>query len=175
MFPRLVGSAIVLVICASVSSLIGPGFAFQQAPGTYRASLELVTIDVQLTSKTGGPVRSMTPADFDIRISGRKRAPASATFLHHDEGTVTRENLLRAGSRDECAFGFHRKVDRPTDHYLLTVDRTDADRQQVKDVKVTVIDKTIEVHTFAWRSPIRKVAQSVSAIEAFETVTVAQR
>jgi hypothetical protein len=131
----------------------------QQSPPVLRASVDLVTIDVQVTPAKDAPLRQFTAADFDIRISGQKRPPASVTFLHHDEGTVTRNPGLstpQSAKPAECAFGLHRSVDRPTAHYVLAVDRSEADKREVKDVKVQVVDKAFAVPTYVWRSPIRR-------------------
>jgi hypothetical protein len=131
--------------------------ASQQTPPVVRGQVELVTIDVQVSPAKDAAMRDLTMAEFDIRISGRKRPAASATLLHYDEGTVTRDSTARgADSSPECVFGFHRKVDRRTAHYLVGVGRTDADTQEVKDVRVGVVDQAFVVQRVVWRSPIRR-------------------
>jgi hypothetical protein len=149
----------VLVAAAGLLSSAGPlAVPGQQSPPVLRASVDLVTIDVQVTPAKDAALRQFTAADFDIRISGLKRRPSSATFLHHDEGTVTRDPGLSSPQTARpaaCVFGFHRKVDRPTAHYVLAVDRSEADKREVKDVKVQVVDKAFAVRTYQWRSPLR--------------------
>jgi hypothetical protein len=149
----------VLVAAAGLLSSAGPlAVTAQQSPPVLRASVDLVTIDVQVTPAKDAPLRQFTAADFDIRISGQKRPAASATFLHFDEGTVIRNPGLSSPQTPkpgECAFGFHRKVDRPTAHYVLAVDRSEADRRAVEDVQVVVVDKAFAVQTYVWRSPVR--------------------
>ena len=149
-----------LMAGAALIRAVGPlSVPAQQSPPVLRSSVELVTIDVQVTPAKNAPLRQFTAADFDIRISGQKRPPASVTFLHHDEGTVTSNPGLsshQTGKPSECAFGLHRKADRPTAHYVLAVDRSEADKREVKDVKVQVVDKAFTVQTYVWRSPVRQ-------------------
>jgi len=125
-----------------------------QAPSVLRAGTDLVTIDVQITAARGTSIREFTPADFAVDISGRRRPLASATLLHYDGGEVVPNPGRTSDSGPACAFGFHRKKDLRTVHYLLAVERTASDAQQVKQVKVTLLDKAFEIQTYAWRSPI---------------------
>ncbi len=116
----------------------------------------MVTIDVQVAAVKDAEMSELTAADFDITISGRRRKAASASFMHYDQGTVIRNPA--AGPSRECVFGFHRKEDRKTAHYLIGVDRTDADQAGVKDVRVSIVDKNLAVLWYLWRSPIHKSA-----------------
>jgi hypothetical protein len=130
----------------------------EQSPTVLRASVDLVTIDVQVTPAKDAPFRQLTTADFDIRISGQKRAAASVTLLHNDEGTVSRNpgsSSPHPPTAPGCVFGFHRKADRPTAHYVVAVERSEADKRDVKDVKVQVVDKAFAISTYVWRSPVR--------------------
>jgi hypothetical protein len=130
----------------------------QQAP-SFVGKIELVTIDVQITAARDAPLRELTTADFDITISGSKRQAASVTHLHDDDGKVTREPLASRNDQDAspaCVFGFHRKIDRKTAHYVVAVDRTDADREEVKQVHVNLVDKNLTVQRYLWRTPIRR-------------------
>jgi hypothetical protein len=122
--------------------------AAQQPTPTFHAGVELVTIDVQIAPTKDAPMRGMTAADFEIIISGRQRPAGSVTLLHFDEGKVARRS-------PECVFGFHRKNDPTTAHYLISVERTAADQKEVKQVKVTTVDKGFAVQSYAWRSPVR--------------------
>jgi hypothetical protein len=151
LFPTLVG------ICGAGGHLL---IASQQSPPVLRTGVDVVTIDVQVTSKQGATVRELTAADFSIKISGRTRDATSVAFLHYDEGTVTRDSAAQgAGAASpECVFGFHRTQDRRTAHYLIGVARTDADTKAVKEVRVSIADKTVVVQRHVWRSPIRRSA-----------------
>jgi hypothetical protein len=45
----------------------------QPPPAVFQGGVDLVTIDVQITpaEKATGPLRVLTPADFEITISGK--------------------------------------------------------------------------------------------------------
>ena len=153
----------VVTMAAAASRASGPfGDVPQQPTAAFRTGVDLVTIDVQVTPARDAPIRAFSAADFDISIAGRKRPAASATHLHDDEGRVTR-NPMALPDRDTpptCVFGFQRKADRRTAHYLIGVERTEADRKEVKQVRVNMTDKAFAVQTYRWRSPISAVATS---------------
>jgi hypothetical protein len=69
-------------VLVAASALLGTAaklaLSAQQAPAL-RASVDLVTIDVQVTPARDSPLRQLAAADFDITISGQKRPAASAT------------------------------------------------------------------------------------------------
>jgi hypothetical protein len=131
----------------------------QPPPTVFQGGVDLVTIDVQITpaEKATGPMRVLTPADFEIAISGKKRAATTETILHDDTGPVLHSfPIPPPGASPACGFGSFRKTDRPTAHYLVAVEATAADRKQVKDVKLKVVDKAFSVQQYVWRSPIRR-------------------
>ena len=161
---RAVGEAAKLIVPFVVVALTGGHLvqAAQQPPPVLRTGVDMVTIDVQVAAVKDAEMRELTAADFVITISGRKRKTASASFMHYDQGTVIR-NPAAAGANGpspECVFGFHRTENRKTAHYLIGVDRTGADQTGVKDVRVSIGDKSLVVQRSAWRSPIHKSAAS---------------
>jgi hypothetical protein len=131
----------------------------QQPPPVFQAGVELVIIEVQVTAAKDAPLRELTTADFDISISGRRRPATSATLLHFDRGIVTR-NPGEWGSPADCVFGFQRTKDRTTAHYLVGVERIEADRKEVKQVRVKMVDKSFVAPLYRWRSAIRRVASA---------------
>jgi hypothetical protein len=136
--------------------------ASQQLPPVFQAGVDLVMIDVQVTPAKDAPMPELTVADFDVSVSGRKRPTASATFLHYDEGSVTRD-AIAPGNLSGCAFGFHRRTDRTTAHYLVGVEGIAADRKDVKQVRVNMVDKGFVVPQLLWRTPARRGASAVAA------------
>jgi hypothetical protein len=143
---------------AVMSSGAGRAVDGQQAqPQTFKAGVDLIIIDVQISPSSDVAMRDFTVSDFDIRIAGRKRAAVSATRLHYDEGKVVR-NPPRGDSATEsaCVFGFFRTTDRPTAHYLVGVELVEPDRKEVKDVVVKVADELFAAKHYMWRSPIRR-------------------
>lgn len=126
----------------------------QQKPPPLRAQVDLLAIDVQVAPGENRPFRSFAAADFAVRISGRDRPVVSLTFLHLDDGPVARTSL--GHSDPDCVFGFRRKTDRPTAHYVVAVERIGADRTEVKRVEVELVDKAFAVQWVVYRTPIRR-------------------
>lgn len=62
--------------------------ARQQARPTFRSGVELVAIDVQVVDRDGKPIPQLTPADFDVRIDGRRRTVVSADLMTYAAGEV---------------------------------------------------------------------------------------
>jgi hypothetical protein len=146
-----------LITLAAASPAGGRLLEAQQSPPAFRAGVDLVTIDVQVTPVKNAPMRKLTAADFDISISGRKRPVVSVTPLHDDTGTVTRNPSATGagpGTFPDCVFGFQRKTNQPTAHYVVGVEATEADRKVVKQVRVKLVVKAFAIQRYVWRSPI---------------------
>jgi hypothetical protein len=122
---------------------------------TFRTNVVLLTIDVQVTPSKDGLLRELALADFQVTVSGRSRPVATAAFLHLDEESVL-SNPPRPGqaSGNDCVFGFHRKLDRPTAHYRLAIQPAETDRG-AKEVKVKTADPAYATQWMVWRLPIR--------------------
>ena len=122
---------------------------------TFRTDVVLLTIDVQVTPAKEAALRQFGPEDFEVTVSGRRRPVTSAVRLHLDESSVV-PNPPRPGrgSNIDCIFGFHRRTDRPTAHYLLGIQPDDAVRA-AKAVSVRTADPAFATEWSAWRLPIR--------------------
>jgi hypothetical protein len=159
------GLALVLTIAVMPSR---PGHAAggqQPQPQTFKAGVDLITIDVQISPSSDAPLRDFIVTDFDIRIAGRKRPAVSATRLHYDEGKVLRNPAgADSGTSSACVFGFYRPTNRPPAHYVVGVESIESDRQEVKDVAVKVADKLFAAKRYVWRSPIRR-SVSLSSVK----------
>lgn len=148
------GKSCASAVLACVAMTSAPGMLSVQAQEpTFHAGTDLGTIDVQIAATHGAALRDFVPADFVVKIDGRKRTRISATRLHFDEGSVIRD-FLHAGGGDACAFGFHRKKDVTAVHYLLGVEAMPTDRNNAKDVRVAMVDKDFEALTWGWRRSI---------------------
>jgi hypothetical protein len=158
-------SVAVVMSLALGGTLLG---ASLQQPPVLRAGVDLLTIDVQVSPAGSAPMRELTGADFKVRISGRLRPIASAAFLHYDDGPVMR-SPPRNGAPSTCVFGFNRRSDRATAHYVLAVERSAADQAEVKQVQIELLDKTAAIQWVAWRSPVRKAAQSGPPLRVLKT------
>jgi VWFA-related protein len=77
----LIGAATALEFSAAVSGA-------QQAP-TFRAGIDLVSVDVTVIGNDGKPVSGLTAADFSLAVDGRPRRIASAEYVsrRHEAGT----------------------------------------------------------------------------------------
>ncbi len=62
--------------------------AAQQARPTFRSGVDLITVEVQVVDRDGTPMPTLTPADFEIKIDGRKRPVISADLISYDAGAV---------------------------------------------------------------------------------------
>jgi hypothetical protein len=148
---RLLGISTLVAAAAMVGAAV-PTTADQ---GTFRAGVVLLTIDVQVTPAKDGALREFGPRDFEVTVSGRKRSVASAVLLHLDEGSVIpNPPRFGQGPDTECIFGFHRRNDRPTAHYLLGIQPIDSDRG-AKEVHVKSVDTVFATQWLVWRMPIR--------------------
>lgn len=81
---RLLALAAVLagVLAAPRTSGAGP----QKGVPSFRAGVELVTVDVNAVDKDGQPVRGMTPADFIVEVGGKRRNVVRADFIDFSAG-----------------------------------------------------------------------------------------
>jgi hypothetical protein len=133
----------------------------QQPPLTFRASVDMLLIDVQvvpaLPMQHSSPevFRDLGPEDFEIRVSGRERPTVSLTLLHFDTGTVVPGPLsIRTHlSVPDCVFGFHRAADKTTAHYLIGVNARDTDRRNVRGVHVDIANHGFLAAWWGWRTP----------------------
>ena len=48
---------------------------------TFRSTVDLVAVDVQVVDKDGRPIGSLKPGDFEVQIAGKKRRVVSADFI----------------------------------------------------------------------------------------------
>ena len=73
-----------LVLLAASALLCRPiDAAGQQAP--FRASVDLIAVDVQVVDDSGTPIAALGPADFEVSISGKRRRVVSAEFIRSTE------------------------------------------------------------------------------------------
>lgn len=50
---------------------------------TFRAGVDLIAVDAQVTDRTGQPVPTLGPSDFEVTLNGRTRRVVSATFTQY--------------------------------------------------------------------------------------------
>jgi VWFA-related protein len=59
---------------------MGTTAAAQQQP-TFRSSVDLIAVDVQVIDQTGHPVANLDPSQFEVSIDGQRRRVVSAEFI----------------------------------------------------------------------------------------------
>jgi len=97
---RVSARGLALVACAAIGaapapssgSAAGPPQAAQKPPPSeqarFRASTDLVVVDVAAISKNGTPVKDLRPEDFTVRIDGGTRRIASMKFVDQTTGAA---------------------------------------------------------------------------------------
>jgi VWFA-related protein len=70
-----------LLIAAGVLVAARSTTVSAQQPPTFRSSIDLVAVDVQVVDKTGRPINSLKPSDFEVEINGKRRRVVSADFV----------------------------------------------------------------------------------------------
>ena len=66
-----------VVTCAQERSVTPP----PQQPQTFRSSVDLVPVDVNVIDRTGRPIADLTAQDFSLKVDGKSRRIASAQFI----------------------------------------------------------------------------------------------
>ena len=74
-------------ITAAICALGVAAWATIQQQPTFRSSVDLIIVDVQVVGRDGLPVTSLVPGDFDITIGGKRRQVQSAELVR--AGDVT--------------------------------------------------------------------------------------
>lgn len=71
---------------------------------TFRASVDLIAVDVQVIDRDGHPVAALGPESFEVTLDGRKRRVVSVTFARHEITPLPSESrALRATPQREGA------------------------------------------------------------------------
>jgi VWFA-related protein len=73
--------AALVVVCAASVSIVTDGRVFGQ---TFRSSVDLIAVDVQVIDRSGHPVLALGAEDFEVTLDGRRRPVVSVTFTRHD-------------------------------------------------------------------------------------------
>jgi VWFA-related protein len=62
--------------------------ATQKPPTTFRSSLDLIAVDVQVIDRDGTPVAGLGPDKFEVTINGRRRRVVSANLIESRSATT---------------------------------------------------------------------------------------
>ena len=63
---------------------------------TFRAEVDLIAVDVQVTGRDGRPIATLTPDDFEVTIDGRRRRVVSASFTQYNIGQIDEKTGMTA-------------------------------------------------------------------------------
>jgi VWFA-related protein len=66
---------------ATIVLAAAAAIAAQSPPQTFRGSVDLIAVDVQVIDRDGRPVAGLAPDKFDVTINGRKRRVVSADLI----------------------------------------------------------------------------------------------
>jgi VWFA-related protein len=82
----------------------------------FRATVDLVAVEVQVVDRDGKPIPSLGVADFDVRIDGRRRKVVSADLVHYDPALLAAAAAARPPTLSDLA-------KKPADRmFILAVD-----------------------------------------------------
>lgn len=122
----------------------------QKPPTTFRSSLDLIAVDVQVIDREGTPVAGLGPDKFEVTINGRRRRVVSANLIESRSATtLTPEERATAASGSPVIPNLARVV-------FLAIDCLSFDASASRHVIATArdfIDKlpvTDEVGLFAY-------------------------
>jgi VWFA-related protein len=86
----------------------------QQGQPTFRSGVELVSVDVHATDRSGRPVLDLTAADFEVHVGGERRKVVSAQLISYDAAP----SVNRSAPADARA----EEAPRPRRMYVLAID-----------------------------------------------------
>ncbi|MGE0394174.1 MAG: VWA domain-containing protein, partial [Vicinamibacterales bacterium] len=89
-----VAGAAVAVACAA---LVAAQAQTDQPAATFKAGVELVTVDVSVSDRNGQPVRDLLAADFTVKVDGKLRRVVSAQHVHFDVDAARKAAVQQAG------------------------------------------------------------------------------
>jgi len=81
---RLLTAAGVAVWLSVPAAATGPQQPRQQAQPTFRATVDLVAVDVQVVGPEGRPIPNLGAEKFEVSIDGKRRRVVSADFIRQD-------------------------------------------------------------------------------------------
>ena len=74
-------SGFVLATAVMLSAQDKPASDQSQAPKTFKSSVDLVPVDVNVIDRNGKPIADLTAQDFSLKVDGKARRIASAQFI----------------------------------------------------------------------------------------------
>lgn len=81
---------------------IAPGLARQQQP-TFRSTVDLIAVDVQVVDGDGRPIPQLGADRFDVEIGGHRRRVASVDFIDQADSPAPSSSSLESGPAGRTA------------------------------------------------------------------------
>lgn len=72
-----------LVAAAALVAAVGVASTASDQQATFRATVDLVAVDVQVVDRNGRPIPDLGAEKFEVSIDGRRRRVVSADFVRH--------------------------------------------------------------------------------------------
>ena len=82
--------ALSLAGASLAAGAFGPPAVRADQQATFRATVDLVAVDVQVVDKNGQPIPHLGPEKFEVSMDGRRRKVVSADFVRHDDSSAAR-------------------------------------------------------------------------------------
>ena len=108
-----------LLVFASVALALTVVAAQDSQPQRFRASVDLITVDVAAVDAKGRPVEDLRPDDFVVKVDGKPRSVVSAELIKVDRGQpakAVRDGLISTNAAPENA----RRIVLAVDQTLIT-------------------------------------------------------
>lgn len=89
--PRIALITFLVLSAATLPAIGAPGQgqdSAQKPPTTFRSSLDLIAVDVQVIDRDGTPIAGLGPEKFEVTINGRRRRVASANLIESRSATT---------------------------------------------------------------------------------------
>ncbi len=104
---KALAAALALVATTAVWAQNAPAPGPAQQPQTFKSSVDLVPVDVNVVDHNGRPIADLTAQDFSLKVDGKPRKIASAQFIavtrDDDRTPITRRLQLEPGLRRRAA------------------------------------------------------------------------
>src|SRR5262245_35110923 len=75
--------AFLAAIAAVLTAGLATELSFARQQPSFRSSVDLIALDVQVVDGEGRPVRQLGPERFDVEIGGHRRRVVSTDFVDH--------------------------------------------------------------------------------------------
>jgi hypothetical protein len=150
--------SVAAALALSLAAIPSAGVQEPQLPPSFQSSVDLQVVDVQVSGSDEVAIADLTKEQFELTFNGRPRPVALAQFLHRDAGQVVRrfDRQLDPAVRAACVFGFERRTDKPTAHYLLGMTTPIAGTDDFKSLRISVTVKGMKAETWVARIHVKK-------------------